>query len=66
MSYRPLASVTIHILSTNNDTWQGLAETDTAIFSFQSELELLGWLCKQYPCLIPNTDPQANTFQEVF
>ena len=45
---------TVRVLSSDNATWQGEVESDGETFSFQSEMQLLKWLCKKYPQLMPD------------
>ena len=53
MKEKELASFTVRILSADNATWQGEVESDGEAFAFQSEMQLLKWLCKKYPQLMP-------------
>ena len=43
----------VQVLSAENFSWQGVVKTDTDSFQFKSELELLKWVCQQYPELCP-------------
>ena len=53
MESNELAKFSIRILAADNGTWQGLVETDQASYYFKSEMQLLKWLCSQYPALMP-------------
>lgn len=53
MKQNELAEFTVRILSANNATWQGEVESDGETFAFESEMQLLKWLCKKYPQLMP-------------
>ena len=56
MERKKLAEFTVRILSADNSTWQGEVESGGETFAFQSELQLLKWLCKKYPQLMPNVE----------
>lgn len=53
MKQKELAEFTVRILSADNATWQGEVESGGKTFAFQSEMQLLKWLCKKYPQLMP-------------
>ena len=50
----PLAQFTVRVTSAKNASWQGTVETGDAVFSFESELQLLKRLLECYPALLPN------------
>jgi len=50
---KELARFTVRILSAENASWQGEILSGDSSFAFQSELQLLNWLWKTYPQLIP-------------
>ena len=54
MKRKELAEFTVRILSADNATWQGEVESGGETFAFQSEMQLLKWLCKKHPQLMPN------------
>ncbi len=58
MKRKELAEFTVRILSADNATWQGEVESDGETFAFQSEMQLLKWLCKKYPQLMPDLGAQ--------
>lgn len=53
MERKELAEFTVRILSADNATWQGEVESGGETFAFQSEMQLLKWLCKKHPQLMP-------------
>ena len=53
---KELANFTVRVLSAENSTWQGEVESGGETFAFQSEMQLLKWLCKKYPRLMPNIE----------
>ncbi|MBR5470906.1 MAG: hypothetical protein IKU81_02155 [Oscillibacter sp.] len=54
MKQKELATFTVQIFSADNATWQGEVESDGEVFAFQSEMQLLKWLCEKHPQLMPN------------
>ena len=53
---KELANFTVRVLSAENSTWQGEVESGGETFAFQSEMQLLKWLCEKYPQLMPNVE----------
>lgn len=53
MKQKELAEFTVRVLSAENSTWQGEVESGGETFAFQSEMQLLKWLCKKHPQLMP-------------
>ena len=53
MTQKELANFTARIFFADNATWQGEVESDGEVFAFQSEMQLLKWLCKKHPQLMP-------------
>ena len=53
MKQKELASFTVRIFSADNATWQGEVVSNNEVFLFQSEMQLLKWLCKKHPQLMP-------------
>ena len=53
MERKALAEFTVRITSTNNATWQGEVTSCGETFVFESEMQLLKWLCKKHPHLVP-------------
>lgn len=49
----PVAQFTVCVTSVENAAWQGTVQTEHAVYSFKSEMELLSWLLEQYPALLP-------------
>ena len=47
MERKKLAEFTVRILSADNSTWQGEVESGGETFAFQSEMQLLKWLCER-------------------
>ena len=54
MDRKELASFTVRIFSADNAAWQGEVESDGEVFAFQSEMQLLNWLCQKHPELMPD------------
>ncbi len=54
MKRKELAEFTVRILSADNATWQGEVESGGEVFVFESEMQLLKWLCIKHPQLMPN------------
>ena len=52
MEKTELANFTVRVLSARNSTWQGEVESDGEVFAFDSEMQLLKWLCKKHPQLM--------------
>ena len=50
-----LARFTVCITGTDDGTWQGTVEGEGECFRFQSEMQLLRWLWKRCPALLPDT-----------
>ena len=57
MERKELARFTVRVLSARNSTWQGEVASDGEVFAFESEMQLLKWLCKKHPQLMPDVDP---------
>ena len=53
MERKELARFTVRVLSAENATWQGEVESGGEVFAFESEMQLLKWLCKKHPQLMP-------------
>ena len=60
MNKKELAAFYVRILSAENGTWQGVVEAEGETVPFESELQLIKWLCRKYPKLVMG--PQFNTF----
>lgn len=54
MERKELAKFTVSILSADNAVWRGEVESGGEVFEFQSEMQLLKWLCQKYPKLMPD------------
>ncbi len=59
---RPI-QFSVLITSTCNHTWQGGVEAGGKSCFFQSEMQLLKWLCQQYPMLMPDGPAGSGTPQ---
>ena len=60
MERKELARFTVRVLSDDNATWQGEVESGGETFAFQSEMQLLKWLCKKHPQLLPDINPNHS------
>ena len=60
MERKELANFTVRVLSAENSTWQGEVESGGETFAFQSEMQLLKWLCQKHPQLKPDVDSRSN------
>lgn len=49
-----LAQFTVRITSAKHASWQGVVQAEDAVFYFESEMQLIGWLLRRYPALLPN------------
>ena len=58
MERKEIACFTVRVLSTENANWQGTVTANGIDFCFQSEMQLLKWLCEQYPSLMPEIEAQ--------
>lgn len=58
MAGEGIVRFTVQIVSTNNGTWQGVVSADHASYWFQSEMQMLRWLCERYPVLLPSTNEE--------
>ena len=54
MEQKAIVQFTVMVTSTENATWQGVVEANGKRFAFESELQLLRWVMKQYPSLRPD------------
>ena len=64
MKQKELATFTVQIFSADNATWQGEVESDGEVFAFQSEMQLLKWLCEKHPQLMPNIKDKTIEVKE--
>lgn len=53
MSQKEMAEFTVRIFSAEHATWQGEAESGGETARFESEMELLNWVLKKWPELVP-------------
>ena len=60
MERKELARFTVRVLSADNATWQGEVESGGEMFAFESEMQLLKWLCKKHPQLMPDVDSKHS------
>ena len=55
MNKKELAAFCVRILSAENGIWQGVVEAEGEPVPFESELQLIKWLCRKYPKLVMGT-----------
>ena len=60
MERKELARFTVRVLSADNATWQGEVESGGEVFAFESEMQLLKWLCKKHPQLMPDVESKHS------
>lgn len=60
MERKELVRFTVRVLSAENATWQGEVESGGEVFAFESEMQLLKWLCKKHPQLMPDVDSKHS------
>lgn len=60
MEKTELAKFTVRVLSVDNATWQGEVASDGEVFTFESEMQLLKWLCKKHSQLMPEIKLENN------
>ena len=60
MERKELARFTVRVLSADNATWQGEVESGGEMFAFESEMQLLKWLCQKHPQLMPDVDSRYS------
>lgn len=53
MKKQGLATFQVHIESIENNTWQGEVSFGDETFHFQSEIQLLRWMCEKCPAIAP-------------
>ena len=64
MSRKAMAEFTVRIFSTEHASWQGEVESGGEGFHFESEIELLDWLWKKWPELVPRSADGAISLRE--
>ena len=62
MEQHEITRFTVCVTGTDGGTWQGTVEAEGERFQFQSEMQLLRWLWKRCPALLP--DRQSETGKE--
>ena len=60
MERKELARFTVRVLSADNATWQGEVESGGEVFTFESEMQLLKWLCQKHPQLMPDVESKHS------
>ena len=64
MTQKELANFTVRIFSADNATWQGEVESDGEVFAFQSEMQMLKWLCEKHSQLMPDIKRETIMVKE--
>lgn len=64
MTQKELANFTVRIFSADNATWQGEIASDGEVFVFQSEMQMLKWLCEKHSQLMPDINRETIMVKE--